>query len=102
MALTVSLVSPQRTIFWYAIFGWSGIAATFCPALILSLAWPRFDVRGALAAMVAGAVSIPLFKFVVPLAPGVGPLLSKLEELAPSFATSLLVGVLVTLLAPRR
>ena len=25
-ALTVSVVSPNRTVFWYAIFGWSGIA----------------------------------------------------------------------------
>ena len=102
IALTVSFVSPDRTIFWYAIFGWSGIAATFCPALILALFWPRFQVRGALAAMVTGALCIPLFKFAVPLIPGWGPVVSKAEELLPSFLMSLLVGTLATLTAPRR
>jgi sodium/proline symporter len=102
IALTVSSVSPDRTIFWYAIFGWSGIAATFCPALILALFWPRFQVRGALAAMVTGAICIPLFKFAVPLIPGWGPVVSKAEELGPSFLMSLLAGALATLTAPRR
>jgi sodium/proline symporter len=101
IALTVSFVSPDRTIFWYAIFGWSGIAATFCPALVLSLFWPRFGVRGALASMVTGALCIPLFKFAVPLIPGWGPVVSQAEELGPSFFISLLVGVVVTLRSPR-
>jgi len=97
VALTVSFTNPDRTIFWYAIFGWSGIAATFCPALILALSWPRYHVRGALASMVTGAICIPVFKFGVPLIPGVGPILSRAEELGPSFLISLLAGILVTL-----
>jgi sodium/proline symporter len=100
-ALTVSTLSPDRTIFWYAIFGWSGIAATFCPALLLALAWPRYDARGALVSMVTGALCIPLFKFGVPLIPVWGPMISKAEELGPSFLVSLLAGVLVTLASPR-
>jgi sodium/proline symporter len=102
IALIASFVSPDRTIFWYAIFGWSGIAATFCPALILALFWPRFQVRGALTAMLTGAICIPLFKFAVPLIPDWGPVISKAEELGPSFLISLLAGVLATLTAPRR
>ncbi len=101
VALTVSFTSPNRTIFWYAIFGWSGIAATFCPALILALAWPRFHVRGALASMLTGALCIPLFKFAVPLIPVWGPVISQAEELGPSFLLSLLAGVSVTLAARR-
>ncbi|PCJ48792.1 MAG: sodium:proline symporter, partial [Candidatus Neomarinimicrobiota bacterium] len=31
VALCVSVLSPTRTVFWFVIFGWSGIAATFCP-----------------------------------------------------------------------
>ncbi len=102
VALTVSLVSPERTIFWYAIFGWSGIAATFCPALILALYWPRYHVRGALASMVTGALCIPLFKFAVPLIPVWGAVISKAEELGPSFLGSLAAGVVVTLASPPR
>ncbi len=99
-ALTVSFVSPERTIFWYAIFGWSGIAATFCPALILALFWPRYHVRGALASMVTGALCIPLFKFAVPLIPVWGAVISKAEELGPSFLVSLVAGGVVTLASP--
>jgi sodium/proline symporter len=99
VALTVSFTSPDRTIFWYAIFGWSGIAATFCPALILALSWPRYHVRGALASIVTGALCIPLFKFAVPVIPVWGPVISKAEELGPSFLLSLLAGVAVTLAA---
>ncbi len=73
VALTVSVTSPDRTIFWYAKFGWSGIAATFCPALILALSWPRYHVRGALAYVVTGALCVPIFKFAVPLIPEWGP-----------------------------
>lgn len=102
VALVVSVASPDRTIFWYVIFGWSGIAATFCPALILALFWPRYHVRGALASMVTGAVCIPLFKFAVPGIPGWGPVVSQAEELGPSFLVSLLAGVVVTLASGRK
>ncbi len=98
IAIVVSLVAPDRTIFWYVIFGFSGIAATFCPMMILSLAWPRYNVQGALASMISGIVAIPFFKFAVPLVPGWGPLLARAEELAPSFAVALLAGVVATLL----
>ena len=99
-ALTVSLISPDRTIFWYAIFGWSGIAATFCPVIILSLAWPRYNVHGALASMLTGFFSIPLFKFAVPLVPVWGPVISLAEELAPAFLMALATGIVATLLTP--
>ena len=32
VALAVARLAPGRTIFWYVIFGWSGVAATFCPS----------------------------------------------------------------------
>ncbi len=99
-ALSVSVLMPDRTVFWYAIFGWSGIAATFCPVIILALCWPRYNVRGALASMVTGFLCVPLFKFAVPLIPVWGPMISKLEELAPSMLLALIIGAAVTLLAP--
>ena len=98
IAWGVSLVSPDRTIFWYVIFGWSGLTATFCPMMILSLAWPRYNVYGAITSMVSGIVSIPFFAFVVPVLPGWASLLVHAEELAPSFLVSLLCGIVATLL----
>lgn len=99
IALGVAARSPDRTIFWYAIFGWSGIAATFCPVIVLSLLWPRYNLRGALASMVTGASCVPLFKFAAPQIPIWGPLISRVEELAPSFLLALGAGVLATLTA---
>jgi Na+/proline symporter len=97
MALAVSIASPDRTVFWYAIFGWSGIAATFCPVIVLALLWPRYNVWGALTSMVVGALSVPMFKFAIPLIPGWGPIVSQAEELAPSFVLALIAGGLATL-----
>ena len=77
VSTTVSLIAPNRTIFWYVIFGWSGIAATFCPMMILALAWPRYNAPGALASMVAGIMAVPVFTFGVPYLPVWGPLLSR-------------------------
>jgi sodium/proline symporter len=102
MALTVSYVSPGVTIFWYAIFGWSGIAATFCPVIVLALFWPRYNARGALASMVTGALCIPLFKFAVPQIPVWGPTISLAEEMAPSFLLALAAGAVATLTTKER
>ena len=101
-ALAVSIASPERTVFWYAIFGWSGIGATFCPVIVLALLWPRYNVWGALASMVTGASCVPLFKFAVPLVPVWGPIVSQAEELAPSFLLALIAGTLATLVTRDR
>ncbi len=96
-ALAVSMVSQVRTVFWYAIFGWSGIAATFCPVIILALSWPRYNVRGALSSMVTGFLCVPLFEFAVPQIPVWGPMIAHIEELAPSMLLAIIAGTAVTL-----
>ncbi|MEZ4317380.1 MAG: sodium/proline symporter [Myxococcota bacterium] len=98
LALLVAFFVPGRTIFWFVIFGWSGIAATFCPAMILSLYWPRYTRNGALASMITGFLCVPLFKFVVPGLPGVGPVFGALEELTPAFLLAMAVGAAVSLM----
>jgi sodium/proline symporter len=99
IAVTVAALVPGRTVFWFVIFGWSGIAATFCPTVILSLFWNKMTARGALAAMITGFCCVPIFKFWAPSWPVVGPALGALEELAPAFMLSLLAGVIVSLRA---
>lgn len=102
VAMGVAICSPDRTVFWFVIFGWSGIAATFCPTIILSLFWSRFTSRGALAAMVVGFVCVPLFKFGAPHLPGpVGPAFGAIAELLPSCVLSGLAGILASLLDRR-
>ena len=97
IALVVAAITPGRTIFWFVIFGWSGIAATFCPTMILSLFWPRMTARGAICAMIAGFLCVPLFKFGMTALPGAGPAFGALAELFPSFLISGATGVAVSL-----
>jgi sodium/proline symporter len=100
LAITVSILSPDRTIFWFVIFGWAGIAATFCPMIILSLFWTKFTEKAAIASMLAGFLGTLFFKFVVQGFETVGPYFVALETLPPSFVLSLLVGYLVTIWSP--
>lgn len=98
ITITVALLVPGRTVFWFVIFGWSGISATFCPTMILSLFWSKMTARGALAAMIVGFISVPLFKFGAPRLPAVGDFFAQLGELPPAFLMSGLAAVLVSLL----
>ena len=86
------------------IFGWSGIAATFCPTVILSLFWDGLTALGAKCAMVAGFLAVPLFKFAAPpllTASGheeLAQYLADLEVMLPSFAVGFAVAIGVSLL----
>lgn len=97
VAFTVAITTPERTIFWFVIFGWSGIAATFCPMMILSLFWSKYNEPGAIASMATGFLCVPLFKFAVPALPGIGPYFERIAELGPSFLLAGAVGVMVSL-----
>ncbi len=112
VAMIVAISTPDRTIFWFVIFGWSGIAATFCPTIILSLAWRGMTADGALVAMITGFVGVPAFKFGLPafaawavdaewyiIGEGAG-LVARLGELPPAFVVSMAAGVAVSLLRP--
>ena len=68
--------------------------------IILSLFWSRFTANGALAAMLAGFLGVPLFKFGATALPTVGPAFAALSELPPAFVLSALVGVAVSLSHP--
>jgi sodium/proline symporter len=92
VALAVSVLSPTRTVFWFVIFGWSGIAATFCPVIILSIFWKDFTEKGAIASMVMGFLCIPFFKFVVPNIASVEPYINKLDVMLPSVLLAMLAG----------
>lgn len=96
LAFTVAVTTPERTIFWFVIFGWSGIAATFCPVIILSLFWEDYTEKGAITSMVVGFFCIPFFKFVMTSIPEYGIYFDRVAELGPSFALSMLAGYVVT------
>ena len=92
VALSVSILSPGRTVFWFVIFGWSGIAATFCPVIILSIFWKDFNENGAIASMVTGFLCVPIFKFLVPKIDSIGIYFDKLDVMLPSVLLAMLAG----------
>ena len=103
VALTVAVVTPGRTVFWFVIFGWSGIAATFCPTMILAVFWRGMTRQGAFWAMIFGFLAVPLFKFGAPNLPGeAGVFFANLGELPPSFVLSGLVGWVVSSVGSER
>jgi sodium/proline symporter len=99
VGMGILLYDKDQGIFWTIIFGWSGIAATFCPTMILSLFWSRLTSLGAKCAMVAGFLSVPIFKFAVPpLLVAIGHeawagYLEALDVLLPSFAIGFVVAI---------
>ncbi|MBL4603517.1 MAG: sodium/proline symporter [Emcibacteraceae bacterium] len=100
IALVISVVSPSRTIFWFVIFGWSGIAATFCPMVIMSLFWKGFTARGAIASMIAGFVMTILAKFLFSEMDGIGDYFVAMETMPPAFLFSFVVGYIVSIVKP--
>ena len=96
ISISIALISPNRTIFWFVIFGWSGISASFCPMMILSIFWKKYNEKGAIASMITGFLAVPLFKFVIPNISIIGPYFDALSELPPSFFLSFIVGYIVT------
>ena len=96
VALTVSILSPDRTVFWFVIFGWSGIAATFCPVIILAIFWKDYNENGAIASMVTGFLCVPIFKFLVPKISGIGIYFDNLDVMLPSVLLAMLTGFLAS------
>ncbi len=102
IAILLYNLYPDRQVFWIMIFGWSGIAATFCPVVILSIFWKGYSEVGAIASMVTGFGSVILFKFVFINMEGVGEYLKELDVLAPAFALAMITGYFASRIFPSR
>jgi len=102
IAMILNWVSPDRQVFWVIIFGWSGIAATFCPVIILTLFWKGYSEKGAIASMITGFLAVILFNFVFKNLPDIGEYFKALDVLAPSFAVAMIVGIIVSKVYPPR
>jgi sodium/proline symporter len=94
-ALGVIIASDKdSSIFGIVSFAWAGFGAAFGPVVMCSLFWRRTTLQGAVAGMLAGGVSIFLWKFVV--APTFGGVFA-IYELLPAFIIGLLVIIVVSL-----
>ncbi len=84
----VLALNPQGTILQLVGFAWAGFGAAFGPTVLLSLFWRKLTVWGALAGMIAGAVTVFVWD-----AAGF-----ELYEIIPGFAANVVVAVVVSLL----
>lgn len=100
IAMAMAYYSPDRQIFWVIIFGWSGIAASFCPVIILSLFWKGYSEVGAIASMITGFLCVPFFKFFVQRHPLVGDYFKAMDVLFPSFVIAILIGIVFSKIYP--
>ncbi|MGI9282522.1 MAG: sodium:solute symporter family transporter [Endozoicomonas sp.] len=100
LAVTVTRFLPEHTIFWFAVFGMSGITATFSPMMILAMFWKGFSSAGALAAMISGAVMILVGKLWLQQLDALGVYFQAMETLPLAFVVSLLSGWLASLAWP--
>ena len=75
---------------------WAGFGATFGPTMLIALFWKRSNKQGALAGMIAGAVMVFVWKYLI--APMGGAF--AIYELLPAFIIGLVVNVVVSLVTP--
>lgn len=80
-------------IFKVVSFAWAGFGATFGPIMIFSLFWKRTNIQGAIAGMLAGGISVFVWKLLVrPIGGAWG-----IYELMPAFLISCFFIVVVSL-----
>ena len=84
---------PDSSIFRVVSFAWAGFGATFGPVMLFALFWKRSNRWGAMSGMIAGAVMIFVWKYLIAPLGGV----FAIYELLPAFVFSCLVIVLVSL-----
>ncbi len=99
----VSLVSiflaknPDSSVFQIVSFAWAGFGGAFGAVMLCSLFWKRTTLAGAISGMLAGGVTIFIWKFLVRPLGGA----FDIYELLPAFIVSLVVIVVVSLLTKK-
>ncbi len=89
--------NPNSSVFNIVSFAWAGFGAVFGPVTLLSLFWKRTNKFGAFAGMVSGGAMVFIWKYLVRPMGGNW----DLYELAPAFAVSIIMIILVSLITPK-
>jgi sodium/proline symporter len=84
---------PQSGILKLVSYAWAGFGASFGPAVVFSLFWRRMNLKGCLAGMFTGAVTVILWEHWAFLG---------LYSLVPGFIFSSIAIVVVSLLTSRK
>ncbi len=83
--------NPDSSVLALVSYAWAGFGATFGPIILLSLYWKRMTRNGALAGIVAGGITVIVWK---QLSGG----FFDLYEIVPGFAISIIAIIIVSLM----
>ncbi len=89
-------LDPTSSVFMIVSFAWAGFGATFGPVMLAALFWKRANKWGALAGMLAGGITVFVWKFVI-RTEFAGTVLD-IYELLPAFIIGAIAIVAVSLL----
>jgi sodium/proline symporter len=90
IAFLLALAAEER-VYWFVLYGWSGLGAAFGPGMVLSLWWRRTTKWGFFWGMIVGAVTTVVWHNV--------PVLKDfVYELVPAFIFALIAVVVGSLL----
>lgn len=88
-------VSMEDTVYGLVSYAWSGIGASFGPAVVLMLFWKRFSRAGVYASLITGTISSVVWKtFLVDL--------TGVSERLSSYLLAFAAAVLFSLLFPEK
>ena len=73
-------LTDVRVIFWFVLFAWSGLGASFGPAILFVLYWKQTTRQGVLAGMLTGFITTLVWK--------ISGFSDSLYELPPAFLIS--------------
>ncbi|ROR80002.1 sodium/proline symporter [Plantibacter flavus] len=90
---TVLAWDPNSSILDLVAYAWAGFGAAFGPIVLLALFWRKLTKVGAIAGMIAGAVTVIVWG-------NVGLLSSTMYEIVPGFILNVLVAVIASRLSP--
>jgi sodium/proline symporter len=83
-------------IFWFVIFAWNGLGATFGPPLLCGLWYPKTNLKGAIAGMLGGFITTVTWVLVFKSH------FYNLSEIVPGFLTGLLLTIIVSNMTNRK
>ena len=85
---------PNSSVFEIVSFAWAGFGASFGPLILCSLFWKRTNLQGAIAGMLAGGISVFVWKYGIATLGGA----FAIYELLPAFIIGIIAIIVVSLL----